>query len=75
MSDENQFRISVVVDPVLCEYARVAARRSGLTFSRWVARAMQQAMAREAADRALAEALTRGECGTCGYAPCACDQS
>ena len=33
------------------------------------------AMARESEDRAMAAARERGECWTCGYAPCACDQS
>jgi hypothetical protein len=32
-------------------------------------------MARESADRAMVAAIDRGECGTCGYAPCACDQT
>lgn len=34
-----------------------------------------QTMARESADRAMVAASERGECGTCGYAPCACDQT
>ena len=38
-------------------------------------RAVRQTMARESADRAMAAARERGECGTCGYAPCACDQT
>lgn len=67
--------LSAWVDPVLRDYAREAARLSGLEFSKWVARAVRQAMARESADRAMAAARERGECGTCGYAPCACDQS
>lgn len=66
--------LSAWVDPVLRDHAREAARISGLEFSRWVARAVRQTMAREAADRAMADAAVRGECGTCGYAPCACDQ-
>ena len=62
------------VDPALRDYAREAARLSGLEFSRWVARAVRQTMARESADRAMAAMRERGECETCGYAPCACDQ-
>lgn len=62
------------VDPVLRDYAREAARLSGVEFSRWVERAVRQTMARESADRAMVAASERGECGTCGYAPCACDQ-
>ena len=44
--------LSAWVDPVLRDYAREAARLSGLEFSKWVARAVRQAMARESADRA-----------------------
>jgi predicted kinase len=67
--------LSAWVDPALRDYAREAARLSGLEFSHWVARAVRQTMARESADRAVAAAIDRGECGTCGYAPCACDQT
>lgn len=67
--------LSAWVDPVLRDYVREAARLSGLEFSRWVERAVRQTMARESADRATAAASERGECGTCGYAPCACDQT
>lgn len=44
--------LSAWVDPVLRDYVREAARLSGLEFSRWVERAVRQAMARESADRA-----------------------
>ena len=64
--------LSAWVDPVLRDYVREAARLSGLEFSRWVERAVRQTMARESADRAM---VATGECGTCGYAPCACDQT
>lgn len=69
--------LSAWVEPVLRDYVREAARLSGLEFSRWVERAVRQTMARESADRAMAAARERGECGTwtCGYAPCACDQN
>lgn len=66
--------LSAWVDPTLRDYVRVAARRSGLEFSRWVERAVRQTMAREPSDRAAASAYARGECWTCGYVPCACDQ-
>ena len=66
--------LSAWVDPVLRDYAREAARLSGLEFSHWVARAVRQTMARESADRAVAAAIERGECGTCGYTRCSCDQ-
>lgn len=67
--------LSAWVDPVLRDYVREAARLSGLEFSRWVERAVRQAMARESADRAMVAASDRGECGACGYAPCGCDQT
>ncbi len=67
------------VDPVLRDYAREAARESGLTFSEWVARAVQQTMARESADRAMALAGEGGggqamsapllPCPFCGQEP------
>ncbi len=66
--------LSAWVEPVLRDYAREAAKMAGLEFSRWVERAVRQTMARESADRALAAARERGECSSCGYAPCACDQ-
>ena len=59
---------------VLRDYAREAAKLANLEFSRWVERAVRQTMARESADRAMVAASERGECGTCGYSPCACDQ-
>lgn len=71
---DGRVLLSAWVDPVLRDYAREAARLSGLEFSRWVARAVRQTIGREAVDRATAAARTRDECGTCGYAPCACDQ-
>lgn len=67
--------LSAWVEPVLRDYAREAAKVANLEFSRWVERAVRQTMARESADRSMvAAASERGECGTCGYAPCACDQ-
>jgi hypothetical protein len=67
--------LSAWVEPVLRDYARAAAKLANLEFSRWVERAVRQTMARESADRAMVAAIDRGECGTCGYAPCACDQT
>ena len=72
---DGRVMLSAWVDPTLRNHAREAARLSGLEFSRWVERAVRQTMARESADRAVVAALARGECGACGYAPCACDQS
>lgn len=62
------------VEPTLRERARGAARLAGLDFSHWVARAMRQAMERESVERAIALAKSKLECGTCGHAPCGCDQ-
>lgn len=47
--------LSAWVEPVIRDGAREAASASGLEFSRWVERAVRQAMARESADRAIAE--------------------
>lgn len=51
--------LSAWVDPVLRDYAREAARLSGMEFSRWVERAVRQTMARESADRAMVAASDR----------------
>ena len=61
--------LSAWVDPALRDYARGAARASGLEFSRWVERAVQQTMARESARRAVVAAAERGECMACGHCP------
>jgi hypothetical protein len=57
--------LSAWVEPVLRDYAREAAKVANLEFSRWVERAVRQTMARESADRVIAAANERGECGTC----------
>jgi hypothetical protein len=67
--------LSAWVEPVVRDHAREAAMLASMEFSRWVERAVQQTMARESADRARAAARERGECCTCGYAPCGCDQA
>lgn len=41
--------LSAWVEPVLRDYAREAARASGLEFSRWIERAVRQAVRIEAA--------------------------
>lgn len=71
---DGRVYLAAWIDPVVRDYAREAARLSGLEFSRWVERAVRQTMARESADRAADAARARGECGTCGYSPCACDE-
>ena len=59
--------LSAWVEPVVRDHAREAARLANMEFSRWVQRAVRQTLARESADRAMAAARERGECGTCGY--------
>ena len=67
--------LSAWVEPVLRDHAREAAKVANMEFSRWVERAVRQTMARESADRAIVSASGRGGCGTCGWAPCARDQT
>ena len=74
MANDGRVTLSARIDPVVRDYAREAARVSGLEFSQWVERAIRTTMARESADRAFAKIAARGECVTCGYAPCMCDQ-
>lgn len=50
--------LSAWVEPVLRNYAREAARASGLEFSRWIERAVRQAMAQDSAERAIARATS-----------------
>lgn len=45
--------LSAWVAPVLRDYAREAARASGLEFSRWIERAVRQLAARESTERAV----------------------
>lgn len=51
--------LSAWVEPVLRDYAREAARSAGMEFSRWVARAVQRAVAEESAARAIRQAQVR----------------
>lgn len=48
---DGRVALTARVDPALRDHAREAARAAGVEFSRWVERALQQAMARESADR------------------------
>lgn len=66
--------LSAWVEPVLRDYARTAARSAGMEFSKWVALAIQRAVAEESCQRAIRLATIRGECASCGHAPCLCDQ-
>lgn len=66
--------LSAWVDPTVRDVAREYAKISGLEFSVWVARAIMRATAKESSDRAIEKALKLGECLTCGYSTCLCDQ-
>jgi post-segregation antitoxin (ccd killing protein) len=76
---DGRVTLSAWVDPVLREHARLAAKASGVEFSRWVERAIQQAVAKASVERSLrdarASASAHGECLSCGYSPCMCDQA
>lgn len=56
----NTVILSAWVDPALREYARNAAKDAGMAFSAWVERAIQQAVAKESAGRALRKAERTG---------------
>jgi len=71
---KNTVILSAWVDPVLREYARAEAKEQEITFSAFVERAVQQAVAKASIDRARKAALARGECSACGHSPCGCDQ-
>lgn len=59
MTRDERVVLVARVDPVLREYARAAARLSGLTLSLWVARAVQRAVKAESAAMARAAARAR----------------
>ena len=63
---DDRVILSARVDPVLRDYAREAARLSGLEFSVWVERAVRQAMARETVERARRLMARDGEVPTIG---------
>lgn len=71
----NTVILSAWVDPVLRDYARLEAKAAGVPFSKFVERAVQQAVAKASIERAMRDAVARGECSSCGHAPCGCDQS
>jgi hypothetical protein len=58
MSERNAVILSVRVDPVLREHARLEAKAAGITFSKFVERAVQQAVSKASADRAIRDSLT-----------------
>jgi len=59
--------LSAWVDPALRDYAREAARLSGLEFSHWVARAVRQTMEADERLRAVRKLLEENGC------ECPCD--
>ena len=56
----NTVILSAWVDPALRDYARIEAKASGLSFSEFVSRAVQQAVSAASVDRATRDAITRG---------------
>lgn len=56
---DGRVMLSAWVDPVLRDHARVAAKSAGVEFSRWIERAVQQAVAAESSARALRDAEAR----------------
>jgi hypothetical protein len=56
MCGYNRVTLSAKVDPRLRDCARAAARDAGLSWSEWVERAVQQAVAAEAVARVMREA-------------------
>lgn len=57
---KNTVILSAWVDPALREYARVEAKASGVSFSEFVSRAVQRAVAEASAERATRDAIMRG---------------
>ena len=77
--DRGLVLMTAWVDPALREYARVAARASGVEFSRFVERAVQDAVARASIERAARDAEARADAvdamnrtGSPGPRFCAC---
>ena len=56
---DGRVTLSAWVDPALREYARAEAKRAGIEFSRFIERAVQQAIAKASADRAIEDAARR----------------
>ncbi len=55
---KNTVILSAWVDPALREYARLEARRQGVPFSTFIARAVQQAVSAASLERTLRDAET-----------------
>jgi hypothetical protein len=53
---KNTVVLSAWVDPTLREYARLEAKASGLTFSKFVERAVQRAVSEASVNRAIERA-------------------
>lgn len=56
---KNTVILSAWVDPALREHARLEAQRAGVQFSKFIERAVQQAVAKAAVERATRDAATR----------------
>ena len=57
---KNTVVLSAWVDPALREYARLEAKASGLTFSKFIERAVQRAVSEASVNRALERAQKGG---------------
>lgn len=65
--------VAVRVDPVLRDLVKSAAKVVNMTPRGWLEQAIQRALATQSVKLAQEAAWGRGECNSCGYAPCRCD--
>jgi hypothetical protein len=71
---ENKSILSAWVDRDLRARARLEAKASGVKFSTFIERSVTRAVSESSERREQRDALARGECSSCGYSPCMCDQ-
>ncbi len=71
--NSNNRRIYFQLDPQVKAMAKDFARAEGISFSEFVRRALEEALKDAQWAKNLKESLARGECQSCGYAPCGCD--
>jgi hypothetical protein len=57
---DNMARLSAWVDPVLLDHARLEARAAGVTFSKFIERAVQQHVSAISAERATIALIESG---------------
>lgn len=70
----NAVMLSAWVDPALRERARLEAKASGVPFSTFIERAVQQAVSEASVKRRqiFAGGLSRYACDVCRGVPCVC---